>query len=529
MADSIRDVVIRVAIEQKNVVLKTPDFKPMMTAAAQAGKSAADSISAKMDAGIAAVEKDLKKLELQLNANEKAAAAYALKMQTMEKQLAAQTSAAISAYGAAATASLQLAKGIAFVSAANEEDAAIMVRRIAQYQGYFDIAVGGTHLLKAFNDVQRQTALFMTLTAASEAAVAAGSVPAAAGLTNVAAAGTAVTVSLGPLSIVAAGVAAAGYLLYTQWKYFADLAKKDLIPSAEVMTNKFNVMASAAQASAQAASAVANARSGGPESSQNRVEAYNILIAAQQKLGDKTAEVEFKSQKRQKELEAGRRQGFISIEQMLNEQKADQERLNELGRAGIELEQQKQELIKGAVQQREQERDRLMQIDQAAKQVLATEETRNKSENVRLGLLTRGQKMQVKQLLDKKASGQDLTQTDIRRAQRFGVLNSSVEAFGQRRADESGLTASREAAGETAPLKAARQNANAAQRVFQDAADEINAEIDKLNAANKTAANKIVLAFKSLADGTATLGDLATAIEKIEREKKNEQQIGRKN
>lgn len=501
----------------------------MTTAAAQAGQSSADAISKKMDAGIAQIEKDLKTLDAQLDASAKNRQAATSRSIQLEKQAAAQTSAMISAYAEGATAALQFARGIAFVSAANEEDAAAMVRKIAQYQGYFDVLVGGTHLLKSFNDIQRQTALFMTATAAAEGAVAAGSVPAVAGLEGVAAAGATVTVSLGPLSIAAAAVAAAGYLVYQNWKYWSDLAKKDLIPSAEVMTNKFNVMASAAQASAQAASAVANARSGGPESSQNRVEAYNILIAAQQKLGDKTAEVEFKSQQRQKELEAGRRQGFISIEQMLNEQKADEERLNDLRRAGIELEQQKQELIKGAIQQREQERDRLMQIDQAAKQALATEETRNKSENVRLGLLTRGQQMQVKQLLDKKASGQDLTQTDIRRAQRFGVLNSSVEAFGQRRADESGLTASRVAAGETQPLRDAQKNADSSRRAFVDAAKEIDASVDKLNQANKESANRIVQAFKNLADGTATIGMVAEALEKIEREKKNDQQIGRKN
>ncbi len=530
MAETVRDILIKIAIEQKQVVLKTPDFKPMTAAAAAAGQSASDAISAKMDAGIKEVEKELRELDAQLDRSAKNRETATLRSIQLNRQAASQQSAVLGAIGESIEATARLAKGVAFLSAANEEDAAAMVRKIAAYQGYFDVVSGGVHVIKSIGDIQRQTALFMTATAAAESAVAAGSVPAIAGLEGVAAAGTTVTVSLGPLTIAAAAVAAAGYLVYQNWKYWSDLAKKDLIPSAEVMTNKFNVMAASAQASAQAASALAGARVGGnADSTQNRVEAFNILIAAQEKLGQKTAEVEASSQKRQKELEAGRRQGMISVEQILNEQKSDEERLNDLRKAAVELEQQKQELIKGALQQREQERDRLMQINQAAQQVLATEENRNRSENIRLGLLTRSQQMQAKALLDKKASGQELSQTDIRRAQRFGILNSSVEAFGQNRADESGLSASRVAAGETQPLEAARRNAASSQKVFQDAANEINKEIDKLNDANKSAANRIVQAFKNLADGTATLGNLAAAIEKIERDKKNEQQIGRKN
>ncbi len=535
MADTIRDIVLRVAIEQKQVVLKAPDFKPMVAAAQSAGVSAADAISAKMDAGIAAVESDLKKLEVQLNKNEKAAEQYAAKAAQMEQKIQAQTSATISAYAEGATAALQFAKGVAFVSAANEKDAEAMVRTIAKYQGYFDILVGGTHLLKSFNDIQRQTSLLLTLTAASEAAVAASSAPAAAGLTSVAAAGTAVTVSLGPISLIAVGVAAAGCLMYQNWKYWSDLAKADLIPSADVMTNKLNVMATAAQNAAQAAAATAGARGsnrGSGDSSDTvtrQMAAVKQLTQAQAVLGERREFIEASALKRERELEQQRRSGRLSEEDYLKEVQANQEIQIKLRREDLTLEQQKQQLIESSIKLREEERERLQSITQASQQALIVEENRNRSENVRLGLLTRGQQAQVKALLDKKASGAELSESDIRRAQKFGVLGSSVEAFGQKQADQSGITASRKAAGETSALENAKRNADADRRVFEDAADDIDKSITALRESNLKAVNRIAFAFQALAKDQVTFDDLATAIEKIQRENKNQLQIGRKN
>lgn len=248
MSSAIRDVVIKIAIEQKTAALAAPDFSAWRAAALQAGKddaaayasafgsmqppsisavqssSGATSGGSSLDEGIAETQRMIDALNAQLDAQEQVGDATVSVQQEMTtaiqqtsqaqqsattneissaKQVAASRSAVIAAYGQSTAAALQMAKGIAFVVASSEEEAQAMVRAVAAAQGYFDLATGGIHALHALNDIQRQSAILL-----QAEAVAAGLSASA----NTAAAASGVSLAASETAIAAASVPAAGGL-----------------------------------------------------------------------------------------------------------------------------------------------------------------------------------------------------------------------------------------------------------------------------------------------------------------------------
>lgn len=108
------------------------------------------------------------------------------------RRVAQMNSSLMSSYGAAAMGALQLAKGIAFVVAADEKQSEQMVKTIVKMQGYFDLGVGTVHVLKSINDVRRfSVQLLQAEAAAATAAAAANAVNNASGGVGKGAAGAA--------------------------------------------------------------------------------------------------------------------------------------------------------------------------------------------------------------------------------------------------------------------------------------------------------------------------------------------------
>jgi len=272
MSEAIRDVVIRVAIEQKNARLKPPDVSAATAAIESTMAKSAESINT-LQQEYKQLEKSVGNVEASVSKQEKAAAAAydkeareavraysrimrerekaakaaeqaaareakaaeaaakkieaerareakaaiaaqaaldraaeqtAQKQEQLANQISSQKSAVLSAYGGMASSAMQAAKGVAFLVAANEEEAAALAKTVAAAQGYFDIVVGGMNFVKALNDAKRASAALSTAEAA--AATLAGTANAGAA----AAAGTAATAML-PMVGAIVGVTVAAY------------------------------------------------------------------------------------------------------------------------------------------------------------------------------------------------------------------------------------------------------------------------------------------------------------------------------
>jgi len=201
MPDAIRDLVIKIAIQQTGVKLRAPDFGPILLPVQEFQKKTTasfDNITDKVD-DLGEEIADLKpKLEEVGIASGEA-----------RQKLADDTLKMGEGFRTAGEGAFTLARGIAFVGIAGEEDLAKVVQTIAKFQGAFDIFKGGIDVVKGLTEGTRALRTVTASAAVAETGLAAAN-------TAVATTGAAATTSmralmatLGPIALAASAVGVA--------------------------------------------------------------------------------------------------------------------------------------------------------------------------------------------------------------------------------------------------------------------------------------------------------------------------------
>jgi hypothetical protein len=263
MSDVIRDVVVRITLEQIQAAIKAPDI----TAAKSAGDAMEKIAQTIADANVesAKISQDaileLKEemkgyLKTVSEANEKTAKAdIDLKKKQAEeanklsdaievssaKQVSAQLKVLDTTKQVGAGA-FQLARGFAFLATSTDENFQKMLQTIAKLQGGFDIISGGASVIKGM--VQGMAALKVATGAATVTnALYSASHLVVAGTAAIAtAAVTALKVALGPIGLIITGIGLAAAALAGAWNLLASSqeAVKKSIPEITEEQKKLN-------------------------------------------------------------------------------------------------------------------------------------------------------------------------------------------------------------------------------------------------------------------------------------------------
>lgn len=559
---AIRDVVIRVALEQKQSSLKVPPLPASIAGGSKSSPASKQSSEEKQydkeaKEAVAAYSRIMgekrKKEEQAARESEKAAAAAeraydkeanaavaaysrilkankerAEKEIQSQKAIAAAHSAVIGTYAQTAGAALQMSRGIAFVVAANDEQAESFVRALAKAQGYFDLAVGSIQVIKGVNDVTRQTAILMDLQAASAGRAAAatttlavaGAGAAATAKTGVAATVAATTATWGlsyavaavgavagiavaPILLIGAAVAAVGLAATLAYQRFSNsTVEKQAKKDAEAAENSAKRQTDALVRVSKQRQEISNVKS-------SRIDSNDSAKLA--------AELAKQQEARAKFVESAKAVP-MKLDTRESEKKSLENKLS-LQEQNVAMIQNEQQLQDKYVESLKNEQAVAKDILKTAQDTLATEENRNRSENSRLGLMSRADQNQAKKLLEKKASGQELSIRDARKAQSLGILKEDVEAAGVKEAEKRGLTGARERAGETKPLEQAKKDMVSANNTVGLAIKDLDEQLKEGAKQQEELADKLV---KAMNGKFATAEMLERVIQGIEdRDKAN--------
>ena len=172
MSSVIRDVVVKIRLEQVQARLMVPDSRAFQDGIRQAERGASESMR-------------------------------------RVSESSAKTGGSFKEAGAGA---IQMARGIAFLTAANEDDLRVSMKRIAAMQGVYDVYRGGVAILQTVTSTNMLLAGSNTLVATSSSAAAAGM--------------TALNIASGPVGIAAIAIGGALAIIATGFRSTADEAEE---------------------------------------------------------------------------------------------------------------------------------------------------------------------------------------------------------------------------------------------------------------------------------------------------------------
>jgi hypothetical protein len=215
MADVIRDVIIKIAIKQEDIKLHAPDITPI-TQFEKAATEGVDNVSDSFrsfeknaTSSIDGVGDEIEQLDKQIQGVRPSLEDMAAASTQAQQELTDNSLKMSEGFRTAGEGAFTLARGIAFVGAASEEDLQKAVQTIAEIQGAFDIFKGGIDVVKGLTEGTRALRAVTTTAATAELGLASAN-------TAVATTGAAATVSmrgllltLGPIAIALAVVGAA--------------------------------------------------------------------------------------------------------------------------------------------------------------------------------------------------------------------------------------------------------------------------------------------------------------------------------
>ena len=147
MADVIRDVVVRIGVEQKTDRIKTPDFK-------DATKSA-DKFTDAVEKSLESLGKTFEEVTSDLDKLDKEITDTTPTTQEWGQTVSDESLKVGEGLKAATEGAFTLARGVAFMAASNEEDFQKVVQNIAMVQGGFDAFKGSIDMIKGITDAQK--------------------------------------------------------------------------------------------------------------------------------------------------------------------------------------------------------------------------------------------------------------------------------------------------------------------------------------------------------------------------------------
>lgn len=201
MSEVIRDVIIRIGLQQKEAKLKAPDVSDAVRAEQRAQSEAKATAKAQEDARKAAEK----------SAREAAKAQEKARRDLEQFSQAAQTEnlKVADSFKRAGEGAFILARGVAFLSSSSDDDLRKMLATVAKVQGAFDLFKGSVDTVKAVSDGIRAMRAASAATAAANTALAASNAAVATTATAASVATGGLLATLGPIALAATAVGAA--------------------------------------------------------------------------------------------------------------------------------------------------------------------------------------------------------------------------------------------------------------------------------------------------------------------------------
>lgn len=535
MADVVRDVVVRITLEQIQATLKAPDVSPYTKSQEEISKSlkkvGADAVKT---AGVTKqaneeTADDMKKWIKEVStANDKAVKAdieLKKKQADEQKKLADQAAAAaekqvsaqlrvLEATKQVGTGTFQLARGFAFLSASTDENFQKMLQTIAKFQGGFDIIAGGVDTIKGLVEGTRALKVAYGVATVAAGLQAAAQTAVTATAATATAAVTALKVALGPIGLIITGIGVATASLATAWKLSAASANENE-QAIRKLTDTQEKALKISQLRLDLAKDLRDIDKQTADLKLAQLSGEEKLLALQSRVGkgnaatfdpatgrsttlaDRQAEAERIAASRKLAPSQSSRTEGLQQEQLaldILRQRVD------ISQQDIQFQQQikdiKEQTKESAAQQLERERQLVAEskkgID-AAKEKLALEENKLKSIEAQIGALSKAEQIELKRLADKVKAGEELNRVELQRAQQLGgeltrqfvqdqqaragrpIAGEIGEAFGVN------ITAGTAQAG--AALTKALQETQAAQERARAAEDKLLEATDSFNQA----------------------------------------------
>ncbi len=353
-----------------------------------------------------------------------------------------------------ANAGMKLARGVAFVTAANEQEYQSMLKLIATAQGYFDIFSGTIDAYKSYlNFSKAATAAKISESAATNMLAAAETRASVARLGGIGRGAIGVAGRAGGALAIAAGVGMAGrflirdaYGLGTLERYDRELqertdaynspeaaAERDALGQSRI--GRFNDMIDTRLASGRSLrAALANQRGGlsmtdaiGGIERDRRV-STEILGNAQMQGSPQQARIELL------------------------------ERERKIQEINLQAEQEKQSVYERQQAALQQQLDTSLSLKQAAVETLRAEENRYRSLEASLGRMSAGEASRLKTIGEKVQAGGKLSRSEAEFLERSGIGGAQAESYFVQEGRKRGAGGILAAFGENRGLQAAQTN-----------------------------------------------------------------------
>lgn len=482
MAETIRDVIIKIRVQQEKSKLEPPDTSAFRDAVQRASKPSTGGgtataeekqYDAEAKEALNAYSRIMREREKQAeeamrlaertaayvdnidetagqrivnraqrNANERAkaeAVALAASKQTLES------------FNAMGEGALRAARGVAFLTAATEDDLRAALQYVAAAQGTLDVFAGLANVTKGvLNARVALTAATVTSTGAETALVAALSVN---------------PVVLAAVAAATLAAAAAEEVISRQTRE----ANREIELQSKFLNDAGRAWETYNERTERAGNAIAAAR----EQFQT---AMDIIGRSGERPGssadDQIRAIQQSSRDARNDLDNRERRGELGAG-ALGRGRADQE--------AAEINRREQEAIQAIREKQTQElqrqRDLAREALETAKRTVEEEKNRLASLEERIGRLSQGERERLKGIAGRVGSGGGLTEADARFLDKTGVGGSQASAFFRQRGQQGGAADILGGLGETKGLQQANSNLRSVLAAEGNALKEIEDEL----------------------------------------------------
>lgn len=408
---------------------------------------------------------------------------------------------------------LRAARGIAFLTAANEDDLRVAMQYVARMQGYLDLYAGITGAIVQLANARRAAAAAATAQAAAEALSARASISSAAATTasgvatSGAASGFKFLASAASLANpVVIGLTAAAALGSIAWATYQNHLSE--------VNQEFDVFAKLANEMA----ALEGKLTGVTEEVTARLSVSSLTSDLRQRL----TEVQTTEQQLQRQTSAlgptgvtidndiGRQERLQQLKVEMTQQSGRQQILREI----LSIEDQ-------IIAQKNRELQVAQQIISSARQQVDAEESRLKTLDERIGRLNRGEQARLRVIADQVQAGKELSRQNAEFLDRTGVGQAVASDFFRRQGQAAGSGAITSALGEQKALEQAQQNLRAAMAGAGEELKDIADEIVEAERKRKVEAERLQDVFRASFITQTEFERITEIVEKLARDQKN--------
>ena len=462
MAETIRDVIIKIRIQQEKSKLEPPDTSAFRSAIERASRPTTDGGTATATSAEREAEKAMQLAErtaayvdkidetngqrivnrAQRNADARAKA---------EATALAASKATLESFSAIGEGAIRAARGIAFLTAATEDDLRAALQYVAAAQGTLDVFAGLANVTKGvLNARVALTAATVSSTGAETALVAA--------------------LSVNPVVLAAVAAAAlATAAAYEEITRQTREANREIDLQSRYLNEAGRAWETYAERTETAGNAIAAAR----EQFQTAMDIIGRNGARPgASVDDQIRAVQQSARDARNELDNRERTGQLGAG-ALGRGRAEQQ--------AAEIERQAQEQIQAIREKQTQElqrqRDLAREALETAKRTVEEEKNRLASLEERIGRLSQGERQRLQGIAGKIGTGGSLTEADARFLDKTGVGGAQASAFFRQRGQQGGAGAILEGLGETQGLKQANSNLRSALASEGEALKEIEDEL----------------------------------------------------